>query len=416
MADPLNLFIIAGEPSGDRLGGALMQGLAAETGGAVRFQGIGGRDMAQAGLASLFDMGELSIMGLSEVLPRLPSLIRRIRQTADAVIAARPGALITIDSPDFTLRVAKKARKALPDLRVIHYVAPSVWAWRPGRAAKMARHVDHVLTLLPFEPPYMEAAGMSAEFVGHPIVGQSVPGEAEVSAWRASAAVQPDQKLLLVAPGSRQGELRRLGPVFLETARRLLVDDPGLAVVLPAAETVATEVVSLFSPLGEALRVLPPTVTAAEKRSAFAAADAALCASGTVTLELAAAGTPMVAAYRTTWLTAQIVRRVIRVNTANLINLISGKSVVPEFLQEFCTPEALTDALTPLLRDAAAAAVQRTAFDDVMVQLGRGGIDPGIRAARSVLACLRGEVRPTGIAPADALPPGPDARHEGRIG
>ena len=415
MSEPLNLFIIAGEPSGDRLGGALMQGLAAETSDAVRFQGIGGRDMTAEGLLSLFDMGELSIMGLSEVLPRLPSLIRRIRQTVEAVIAARPDALITIDSPDFTLRVAKKARKALPDLKVIHYVAPSVWAWRPGRATKMARHVDHVLTLLPFEPPYMEAAGMTAEFVGHPVAAQPAPTRDGIAAWREAATIYPAQKILLVAPGSRQGEVRRLGPVFLDTARRMLKADPGLAVVVPAAETVATEVAATFAPLGEALRMVPPMASTNEKRTAFAAADAALCASGTVTLELAATGTPMVAAYRTTWLTSQIVRRVIRVNTANLINLISGKSVVPEFLQEFCTVDALADALAPLLNDPAAASAQREVFHDVMAEMGRDGLAPGHRAARSVLACLRGEVQLSGIEPGAAAP-GPHNRHRGRLG
>ena len=381
-------YIIAGEPSGDRLGGGLMQALAARE--QVTFAGIGGRDMMAAGLEPLFDMSELSVMGLSEVLPKLMQLVRRIRETAEDVIARRPEALITIDSPDFTLRVAARARQALPGLKVIHYVAPSVWAWRPGRAVKMARHVDHVLALLPFEPPYMEAAGMTCDFVGHPAAARPVPGAEAIAAWRAARGIGPGQKALLLAPGSRRGEVRRLGADFMATVARLRAADPDLAVICPVAETVAAEVEALLVPLGPGICLLPPTTTADEKTLAFAAADAALCASGTVTLELAAAGTPMVAAYRTTWLTAQIVRRVVKVRTANLVNLVSGRDVVPEFLQEYCTPAALTGALSPLLGDPAAAEAQRTAFDEVMTALGRGGPSPADRAAESVLRRLEG--------------------------
>ena len=409
----MRVFLLAGEASGDRLGAALMAGLKSlET---VDFQGVGGPLMQAEGMESLFPMDELSVMGLAEILPKYPHLRRRLHQTAEAVLDAQPGVLITIDSPDFSLRVAKLV-KAQSDIRTVHYVAPSVWAWRAGRAAKMARVIDHVLALLPFEPPYMEAAGMTAEFVGHPVAAQPVPDAAAIAAWREGAHIHPAQKILLVAPGSRQGEVRRLGPVFLQTARRMLAKDPGLAVVVPAAETVAKEVTALFSPLGEALRMVAPSASSADKRLAFAAADAALCASGTVTLELAAAGTPMVAAYRTTWLTAQIVRRVIKVNTANLINLISGRTVVPEFLQEFCTVDTLSEALHPLLHDPDAAAAQRDAFDEVMTVMGRGGMPPGARAARSVLGCLRGEIQPSGIALEDAIPPGPHDRHKGRLG
>ena len=174
---PRTVYIIAGEPSGDRLGGALMTAL--QNLEEVSFHGVGGQDMKAAGLAPLFPMSELTVMGISEILPRLPHLMRRISETAADVIARRPDVLITIDSPDFTLRVARKVKAALPDLKIIHYVAPSVWAWRPGRAIRMARHVDHVLCLLPFEPPYMEAAGMTAAFVGHPVAGRSQPGERE---------------------------------------------------------------------------------------------------------------------------------------------------------------------------------------------------------------------------------------------
>ena len=382
----LNAYIIAGEPSGDRLGGALMTAMSGKT--EVAFHGVGGRDMIAAGLEPLFDMSDLTVMGLSEVLPRLPLILRRIRETAEDIVVRRPDVLITIDAPDFSLRVARRVRKVLPDLKVVHYVAPSVWAWRPGRAAKMARHVDHVLALLPFEPPYMEAAGMTCDFVGHPVATRARPDVADTIAFRRRKGIPEDAKLLLLAPGSRNGEVRRLGPDFLGTVQRLRRDNPELQVVVPLAELVETQVRELLAPLSPAPHFVVSGEGEAEKMLAFASADAALCASGTVTLEIAAMGTPMVAAYRTTWLTAQIVRRVVKVRTANLINLVSDRDVVPEFLQEYCSVESLSAALTPLLTDETAAQRQRDVFDEVLVTLGRGGMPPAQRAAESVLRFL----------------------------
>ena len=198
---PARLFIVAGEPSGDLLGGALIAGLRQLCGDGLTLDGVGGPAMAAEGLASRFPMEELSVMGLAEVLPRLPNLLRRIRETGDAAAAMAPDALVTIDSPDFSLRVARRARRLRPGLRVIHYVAPSVWAWRPGRAAKMARVVDHVLALLPFEPPYMQAAGMTCDFVGHPVAAEPQATPAEVAALRAELGVAPGQRLLVAPAG-----------------------------------------------------------------------------------------------------------------------------------------------------------------------------------------------------------------------
>jgi lipid-A-disaccharide synthase len=243
-----HLFLIAGEPSGDQLGAALIAGLRQLCGESLRIEGVGGPAMQAEGLQSRFPMDELSVMGIAEVLPRAFHLLRRIRETADAVVHARPDALVTIDSPDFTLRVARRARAALPDLRVIHYVAPSVWAWRPGRAAKMARVVDHVLALLPFEPPYMQAAGMTCDFVGHPAAAVPQASAEEVAGFRAGLGLDPDQRLLCVLPGSRQGEVTRLAPVFAEVIRRLRAEDPRLAVIVPAAANVAGLLPGLLPP------------------------------------------------------------------------------------------------------------------------------------------------------------------------
>jgi len=396
----IRLFLIAGEPSGDLLGGALLGGLRELRGADLTVEGVGGPEMAARGMSSLFPMEELSVMGIAEILPRAPNLLRRIRQTADAVIASRPDALITIDSPDFCLRVARKARAALPDLRVIHYVAPSVWAWRPGRAAKMARHVDHVLALLPFEPPYMRAAGMTCDFVGHPIAARPVATDAEIAAIRSDLDIGPDQPLLLVLPGSRRGEVSRHAPVFAEVIRRLRADAPDLAIVVPAAGAVAELTRSLLPPDPDGWpRVLDPTgadpaAADARKRAVFAAADAALAASGTVSLELAAAGTPMVIAYAANPFSAFIAKRLALVDTVTLVNLVTETRTIPEFLLENCTPDLITPALRALLGDPAAAAAQRAAGSRTMEMLGLGAEPPGLRAARSVLAHLHPGIPP----------------------
>lgn len=382
---PRRFYIVAGEPSGDRLGGGLMRALEALE--PAEFAGVGGRDMSAAGLDPLFDMSELSVMGLTEVLPRLPQLLRRIRQTADDLVSRQPDALISIDSPDFSLRVARRARRSLPRLPVIHYVAPSVWAWRPGRAARMARHVDHVLALLPFEPPYMQAAGMSCDFVGHPAAARPRPPEAETRAWRSARGLD-GKPLLLLAPGSRGGVVRRMMPLYLETLTRLQAEDPALGVVCPLAESVADDVRAALATLAPPVHAVPPDAPEADRRIAMAAADAALCTSGTITLEAAAVGVPTVAAYRTSWLTAAMVRRMVRVDTASLVNLVTGLKVVPEFLQENATADNLVAALRPLLHDPDAGAAQRSAFDEAMRSLGRDGPPPDERAARSILGFL----------------------------
>ncbi len=405
MTRALTLYLIAGEPSGDRLGAGLMQALRAEV-RQLRFVGVGGRMMAEEGLESLFDIIDLNVMGIAEVVPRLRTLMRRIRETAGDVARAAPDALITIDSPSFGLRVAERVRARAPAIRTIHYVAPSVWAWRPGRARHMGRFVDHVLALLPFEPPYMTAGGMSCDFVGHPVAGQPAPPEAEVAAFRARAGAAGGQPLLVLAPGSRKGEVRRMMPVFARTLARVAARRPDLRVVVPVAETVVAEVAEAAAGLEPRPVLVLPEEGEAAKRAAFAAADLALVTSGTVTLEMAAAATPMVSAYRTSWLTAAIVRRLVRVDTANLVNLVSGGGVVPEFLQERCAAAGIAPALLTLMEQPEARAAQLAAFGRVMAALGQGGEPPSVRAARSVLEALgRLPARPGAPDPHPVPPP-----------
>ncbi|UWQ12976.1 lipid-A-disaccharide synthase [Aliiroseovarius sp. M344] len=385
----MKVFLIAGEPSGDRLGAALMAGLKTLV-DEVEFLGIGGTEMQAQGLQSRFPMSELSIMGIAEVAPKYFHLKRRIRETAEAVVDANPDVLITIDSPDFCLRVAKIVKteevEGLTfghDIPTVHYVAPSVWAWRPKRAAKMAQWIDHVLALLPFEPPYMEAAGMGCDFVGHPVVAEPIATEAEAQAFRDQRQIG-DGPLVLALPGSRKGEVTRLADRFGETLGRVKREHPNMQVVLPVAQGVD----ALVRELTATWPVQPILIPADQpdlKRAAFRAADVALAASGTVSLELAASSTPMVIAYDMNWLSRILIGRLLKVDTVTLVNLVSETRVVPEFLGAECTPDKIAPALLATLADPSA---QSDAMETTMARLGKGGDAPGLRAALAVLKVI----------------------------
>ncbi len=375
----MRVFIIAGEASGDKLGAAVMAGLKSLRDD-VEFIGVGGAGMAEQGLESLFPMDELSVMGLVEVLPKYRHLVRRKNQMIEAVLAAKPDVLLTIDSPDFCKRVAKGV-KAQSNIKTVHYVAPSVWAWRPKRAQKMAGFIDKVLTLLPFEPPLMQAAGMDAEFVGHPVVAEPEATVADIAAFRARHALG-ERPLMLVLPGSRMGEVSRLSERFAKTTQAVLKARPDIVPVVVMAEAVRgyfTETEALW-PEGT-LFVAPEDAT--EKRAAFAAADVALAASGTVSLELAAARTPMVIGYDMAWLSRMIMPRLMLIDTVTLVNLVSESRTVPEFIGKACQAAPMAEAVLQALADPS---VQHNAMDTTMQRLGRGGEDPGLRAAKAVLS------------------------------
>ncbi len=367
---------MAGEASGDRLGAALMRGLKTEYTGNIEFFGLGGPLMQAEGLESLFDMNELAIFGLLEVLPKYRQLKRRLEQVAADVLSKAPDALITIDSPGFCLRLAARVRADFTG-KIIHYVAPSVWAWKPGRAAKMAAHVDHVLALLPFEPPYMQAAGMSCDFVGHPVVAEPAPDSAAV------AKLQKDGPLITLLPGSRMGEIARLAPVFFDVARQL--KGYRFAIPVAGAHLLAPLEAALAASGLEAELILPETGL---KTAVFAASELALAASGTVSIELAAVGTPMVIGYKTNWLTAAIMRRAMLAPSFTLVNLLTDSKAVPEFEPRDCTVENLLAAMRELLDTPAARAAQIEVGQHAIKALGKGGEDPGLRAARSVLSAL----------------------------
>jgi lipid-A-disaccharide synthase len=375
-----HIFLVAGEESGDRLGAALIAALRRRRQGHIRFSAVGGLHMAKEGVPSLFPLGDLALVGFSTIPARLPTILRRIRAAADAVVAARPNVLVIIDSPDFTHRVARKVRARAPEIQIIDYVCPSVWAWRPWRAKSMRAYVDRVLTLLPFEPAELERLhGPPGTYVGHPLIEQ-------VARLRPSAAEAErrlsDPPLLLVLPGSRSGELRHMAGVFGAAVGMVAKRLRSLDVVVPAVPQLAETVRAAVAAWPVKARVVADPD---EKLAAFRTARAALTKSGTSTLELALAGVPIVAAYRVSLIEAAIGGLLIRIPSVILANLVLGEAAVPEFLQFKCTPQRLADALLPLMGDSLDRQRQVEAFGrlDGIMEIGQAA--PSDRAAAVVL-------------------------------
>lgn len=384
MTQSIKIFLIAGEPSGDLLGGRLMAGLRAETPG-IEFVGVGGERMAAQGLASLFPMAEIALFGVFEILPRLWRLRARVLETVEAVLAAKPDALVTIDSPGFNQAVAKRVRARDPSIKLIHYVAPTVWAWKPGRAKKYAALFDRLLALLPFEPPYFTREGLDCVFVGHSVI-EGGAGKGDGVAFRARHNLPADKPVVVLLPGSRRGEISRLLPIYQETIALLRRSHgDGVALVLPTVPTVRDAVAAAAASWD-----LPALVVEGEqeKFDAFAAGTAALAASGTVSLELALARLPVVICYRLNPLTVALFRRFMRVRYANLVNLMLDRMSAPELLQEDCRPDLLHRELARLLDDPAARAAQVADVASVSAWLGEGDVPPSRRAARAVLDCV----------------------------
>lgn len=377
------IALIAGEPSGDVLGARLIEALKQMTGGAVQVEGIGGEQMTKAGLASRIPLSELGHMGIFELLPHLPNLLRRIGETADWLRKSPPDLLVTIDSPGFTMRVIDRLRGS--GIPILHYVAPAVWAWGASRAAKIARHCDHLLVLLPFEPAYFTRHGLACTYVGHPAL-ETMAGVPDKSGFRRRHGIPPDVPLLCVLPGSRAGEIRRLMPGFQEAVRRIAGRHPGLQVVLPTVDTVAARVRAGAGKFGVPVIVIDDP---AQKRDAFAASSAALAASGTVAVELAVTGTPAVIAYRGNPITAVLARYLIKVKFASVINLMLDRPAQPELLQERCRPELMATEIDRLLTDPAARAAQISAYGEALAKLAVQG-RPSERAAAVALSMLVG--------------------------
>ncbi len=376
------MFIVAGEASGDNLAAKLMAALRSATGDRVRFEGIGGASMAAQGLSSLFPMRDLSLMGMAEILPHLPRLIRRLRATAAAIESSRPSVVVTVDSPGFSFRVAKRIRPL--GIPLIHYVAPQLWAWRPGRGRELAGLIDHLLALLPFEPEFFESYGVPCTFVGHPVIEAGL-AEGSASRFRERYGLADSSPMVVVLPGSRHTEIRRLLPVFGRALHLLAERHAGITAAIPVVEAVAETVRATVSRWRVPALLLDNT---ADKIDAFAAATAAITKSGTVTLELAIAGVPMVVCYRVNPLTAMLMRRLLKVDTVALVNLLAGQRLVPELLQDRCTPEAIAGTVSDLLDHPESRESMRVKLRAAVARLGDRSPSPSARAAEVVLSAI----------------------------
>ena len=352
----------------------------------IEFTGVGGSRMMAAGLTSLFPMEELSVMGIAEILPKLFRILSRIRQTANTILTTKPDAVITIDSPDFCFRVIKKVKAGNGDVPCIHYVAPSVWAWRPGRAKKVSEFLDHILTLLPFEPPYFERHGLAATFVGHPIV-ERLSHRGDSARFRAKYKIGETQKILCLLPGSRMSELSRLLDRFNHATQMVLRDRPNMMIVIPTLPHLRKHIQDYFAGKG----VNPLVIDHEEdKFDCFAASTVALAASGTVSLELALTDTPHIIAYKVSDFSALIARKLLKTTYVNLVNILLNRPLVPELLQEECQPFRIAQEIYKLLDNKDARTGQLLGFREALIMVGLGEPEtPSQKAAKAVLSVIR---------------------------
>jgi lipid-A-disaccharide synthase len=383
-ARPLRLYLVAGEHSGDALGAKLMAEIKARLGHGVAFDGVGGEAMAAEGLVSLFPLSEVAVMGPINILKQLPRLIDRVHETVRDVVSVKPDAVVIIDSPEFTHPIAKRIRRRMPDVPVIDYVSPSVWAWRPGRAKKMRSYVDHVLALLPFEPDeHLRLGGPKCTYVGHSLSERVGWIRAQDGAdLQARLGLDPQRKVLVVLPGSRVSEVTRLMEPFGETVRLVRQAMPdGLEVLLPVVPSVRGVVERAVKAWAQPVRFIEGD---ADKFAAFRLADAALAASGTVTLELGLVGTPAIVAYKVDAVASRM-RFLLKVRSVVLANLVADENIYPEFLQENATPEKMARALIPLLSPSDERRKQVEALARVPERIATGGKRPSAIAADVVL-------------------------------
>ncbi|MEL6287471.1 MAG: lipid-A-disaccharide synthase [Pseudomonadota bacterium] len=395
-ARPLRIAIVAGEHSGDQLGAALIGSLQARQAAGdlppLEFSGVGGARMAEAGMPSLFPLEDVAVMGPVAIAAQLPKIVRRVYQTVEHIVERAPDLLVIVDSPEFTHPIAKRVRRKIPDLPVIDYVSPSVWAWRPGRARKMAAYVDHVLALLPFEPKaHAELGGPRCTYVGHPMIERlDAMRTVETETLRAQLQLRAHKPILALLPGSRTSEVRRLLPPFMETVDRLLDTGLDFETVIPALPHVRPLIDRELTRWGMPVYVVEGDEA---KLQTFKLATAALAASGTVSLELALIGTPMVIAYRVDAVAAQL-RHLVKAHSIVLPNLILGENAIPEYIQEACRPETLVGAVGPLLRREAAYEQQSHALDKVVERMQLADGQAPSAAAADVVAKYLREVRP----------------------
>lgn len=376
------IYLVAGEHSGDNLAARLMAALKRQSAGDIRFAGVGGPGMAREGLESLFPLSDLAVMGFAEILPHAPLLLHRLRETAEDITRLRPTLVITVDSPGFSFRLARRLRGS--GIPVFHYVAPQLWAWLPSRGRKLSGLVDHIMALLPFEPGFFADYDVPCTYVGHPTL-ESGAGRGDGKAFRARHGIDQEATVISVLPGSRLSETKRLLPIFAASLAMMKADGQDMTVVISTVASVRDAVTN-------ATRNWPfPTIVItdpAQKYDAFAASDVALTKSGTVTLELALAGVPMVVCYRVNLITAAIARCVLRVKNVALVNILAEQMVAPELLQFDCVPRRISAEVMALLRDPSRRNEQLEGLKRAVDRLGKPSPLPSERAAAFVLDAI----------------------------
>ena len=381
----LKVYLIAGEPSGDLLGSRLMRALRQKTNGQVEFFGLGGDTMETEGLKSIFDISELAVMGLIEVIPSIPRVLRRIRETVADIMEKKPDVVVTIDSWSFCSRVHQVLRAKKTGIKQVHYVAPQVWAWKKHRAKTMYKYVDLLLTLLPNEPQYFTKHHLKTIFVGHPVI-ESAALTANGDAFREKFDIDPKKQIITILPGSRHTEVSRLMPDFLAAAKLLQEQNPDIFFALPTVKTVAARVKKMLKDVSLPIVVLE---TESDRYNAFQASSAAIAASGTVALELAICNIPHIIAYKVSPLTYIIAKHLVHLKYVNLTNILLNRRVVPELLQHKCTPENIVAHINELLKNGRAYEYQMKGFSDVKAYLQNGEQTPSQNAADAILDIVK---------------------------
>lgn len=381
----LKIYLVAGEPSGDALGARLMRAMKKKTNGNVEFFGLGGDLMAGEGIKPLFDISDLAIMGLAEIIPSIPKVLRHIKETVDDIIRVQPDVVVTIDSWSFASRVQKALRKKKTGIPQVHYVAPQVWAWKKKRAKTMYKYVDHLLTLLPQEPKYFTPYHLPTTFVGHPVIESNVT-KGDAQAFRQKYAIAPEKRIIAVLPGSRHNEVARLLPVFLETAKQMHQTDENFYFVIPTVQTVAKRVKEMIKDCGLDVLVVE---TEEDRHNAFVASEAAIAASGTVALELAIANIPHIVAYKVSPMSAMLVKHFLHIQFVNLSNILLGREIIPELLQERCIPVNILSYMKNILSHGDWYDKQMEGFEKVRRILGMGEQTPSENAADAIFKLIK---------------------------
>lgn len=381
----MKYYLIAGEPSGDSLGARLMEAIRRQDKDAV-FVGIGGEGMQNQGLHSLFNISELAVMGIAEVIPSIPRILNRINQTVEEIKRQQPDVLITIDSWSFCARIHKKVRALNLNVPQVHYVAPQVWAWKKKRARTMYKYIDLLLTLFPHEPKYFTPYNLDTIFVGHPVIESTMKKTPESENFRQRYQIPQNNKIMLILPGSRHNEIKHLLPDFLETVKKMRAKHLDFTYILPTVSTVAEHVKQIVTASGLPIIVIE---TEAERRAAFQNADIAVAASGTVALELAILDIPHVIAYKVPKLTEWIARRCLHIQFVNLTNILLGYEVVPELLQTACNPDNILQYLEQFLDKNILYRRQMENFAKLRQLLGLGEQTPSDNAAAAIIKMLK---------------------------